>query len=197
MRDQKRPEDEFLSRDEEVVGLAMKGDLGAFEELVKRHQAGVRGFLSARLSRKEEAEDLAQEVFLTAFRKRGTFSGEVKVEAWFRGIARNLLMNHVRKFRAKPIGGSEELQMMLDEGMKEESEGELVEALRECVNELGGSSRELVTERYLEGVSVRELESKTGRGYSALTMQLHRIRVSLAECIENKLGFSLNPEIRK
>jgi RNA polymerase sigma-70 factor (ECF subfamily) len=197
MKNKKHSTDDSPLGEEEIVGLAMKGDLEAFEDLVKRHQAGVRGFLAARLSRKEEAEDLAQEVFLTAFRKRGTFSGEVKVEAWFRGIARNLLMNHVRKFRPKPIGGSEELQVVLDEGMKEEREGELVEALRECVNELGGSSRELVTERYLEGASVRELESKTGRGYSALTMQLHRIRTNLANCIEGKLGFSLSPETRK
>lgn len=181
----------------EITAEAMAGDLGAFERVVQWHQGAVRGFFAARLSRKEDAEDLAQEVFLTAYRKRASFSNEVKVEAWLRGIARNLLRNHVRKFRAQPIGGSEELQMVLDEGMKEESEGELVEALRECVSELGGSSRELVTERYLEGISVRELESKTGRGYSALTMQLHRIRVSLAACIESKLGFSLNPEIRR
>lgn len=175
----------------------MKGDLRSFEVLVNRYQAGVRGFLAARLSRKEEAEDLAQEVFFTAFRKRATFSGEVKIEAWFRGIARNLLMNHVRKFRPKPIGGSEELQVILDAGMdREEDHGALVEALRECVSELGGASRQLVTERYLEGTSVRELESKTGRGYSALTMQLHRIRTSLAACIENKMGFSLSSGVK-
>ncbi|MEN8785869.1 MAG: sigma-70 family RNA polymerase sigma factor [Akkermansiaceae bacterium] len=178
---------------EEIVGLAMKGDLKAFEEVVKRHQAGVRGFLAARLSRKEEAEDLAQEVFVTAFRKRGTFSGEVNIEAWFRGIARNLLMNHVRKFRAQPIGGSEELQILIDrEFDAEQNDGETLDALQECLTELKGAARELITQRYFEGVSVRDLESKTGRGYSALTMQLHRIRTVLAECIESKLGDSLN-----
>lgn len=197
MKQKSRLPNEIPRKDGDVLKAAIKGDLKSFEVLVKMHQAGVRGFLAARLSRKEEAEDLAQEVFLTAFRKRSTFSGEVKIEAWFRGIARNLLMNHVRKFRPKPIGGSEELQVILDAGMdREEDHGALVEALRECVSELGGASRELVTERYLEGTSVRELESKTGRGYSALTMQLHRIRTSLAGCIENKMGFSLTSGVK-
>lgn len=184
--------------DDAEVSLAMKGDLKAFEGLVRKHQAGIRGFLAARLSRKDEAEDLAQEVFLTAFRKRGSFSGEVKIEAWFRGIARNLLMNHVRKFRAKPIGGNEELQILIDRELDvEDNDGEVLEALRECVDGLKGEARELVTERYLDGKSVRDLESKTGRGYSALTMQLHRIRSVLAECIESKVGFAPNTEISK
>lgn len=174
--------------DEAVVAAAIDGDLVSFEKLVKKHQAAIRGFLAARLTRREDAEDLAQDVFITAFRKRKSFSGEVQIEAWFRGIARNLLMNHVRKFRAKPIGGSEELQVLIDRELDaEENDGEVLEALRECLGELKGEARELVTERYFEGTTVRDLESKTGRGYSALTMQLHRIRTVLAECIEGKL----------
>ena len=177
-----------------MIQAAMRGDLHAFEVLVRRHQAAIRGYLAARLSCKNDAEDLAQEVFITAYRKRGSFSGEVAIESWFRGIARNLLKNHVRKFRASPIGGNEELQTFIDQGVQvEERDDEILEALRECVLELDGPSRDLVRQRYLEGLSVRELESKTGRGYSALTMQLHRIRCSLADCVESKLGFSPKP----
>lgn len=197
MRDSfdKQPRDSFLQEEALLVRNAMKGDLEAFEMLVRKHQAAIRGYLAARLSRKEDAEDLAQEVFITAYRKRGTFSQEVLVEAWFRGIAKNLLMNHVRKFRAKPIGGHEELQTFIDQRIQvEKSDSEVVEALRECISELEGPSRELVEQRYAEGITVRELEQKTGRGYSALTMQLHRIRCSLAHCIEKKVGFKLNTE---
>ncbi len=191
------PQSDSLSGEEDLVGAAMKGDLVAFEGLVRKHQSAIRGFLAARLSRKEEAEDLAQEVFITAYRKRATFSGEGKVESWFRGIARNLLMNHVRKFRAKPIGGSKELQAFIDDGIEEEGDGEVLEALRECVSALDGPARELVRQRYLEGATVRELEEQTGRGYSALTMQLHRTRCALADCLEKKMGFKLNSQIEK
>lgn len=191
-----QPQPNSLSReDEEVVKKAMKGELVAFELLVRKHQAAIRGYLSARLSRKEDAEDLAQEVFITAYRRRETFSQGVKIEAWFRGIARNLLMNHVRKFRAKPIGGNEELQAFIDQGVQEESDDSLVESLRECVSELDAPSRELLEQRYTEGITVREMEAQTGRGYSALTMQLHRIRGSLANCIEKKMGVKFNAEI--
>ncbi|YCM46077.1 sigma-70 family RNA polymerase sigma factor [Verrucomicrobiaceae bacterium 227] len=179
--------------EDQIVEAAMRGDLPAFEKLVRIHQGAVRGFLAARLSRGDDAEDLAQEVFITAYRRRKTFSGEVKIESWLRGIARNLLRNHVRKFRAKPIGGNDELQAMIDMRMDEEvAETGVISVLRECVSELDPTSRELVSERYLEGLSVRELASQSGRGYSALTMQLHRIRNGLAMCVEGKLGFVPN-----
>lgn len=175
---------------DETIQKALAGDLVSFEELVRRHQGGIRGFLLARLSRREDAEDLAQEVFITAYKRRKTFSGEVKIESWLRGIARNLMLNHIRKFRAKPIGGNDELQALVDQELDHVGhEGEVILALRECLAELDGPARGLMTSRYLDGVSVRQLEEKTGRGYSALTMQLHRIRTRLAKCIEAKVNY--------
>ena len=189
------PEPEYRSNfqdDAEVIASALGGDIDAFETLVRLHQGVIRGYLAARLAVSDDAEDLAQEVFVTAYRRRATFSGDRPIGSWFRGIARNLLRNHIRKFRAKPIGGSEELQALIDAGMGEQIDDGLLVALRECLSELDGPVRDLVEDRYLDGATVLELEKKTGRGYSALTMQLHRIRASLAKCIEGKTGFAPN-----
>ena len=66
-------------------------------------------------------------------------------------------------------------------------------ALRECLENIEGPARDLILMRYQEGKSVLELQQKTGRGYSALTMQLHRIRCSLAACIESKANLPSLP----
>jgi len=81
------------------VRAAQQGDLNALAALVTRHQQAVRACLAARLDDPHEAEDLVQEVFVTAFRKLGEFDPERPLAPWLRSIAMNLLRNHWRKFR--------------------------------------------------------------------------------------------------
>ena len=62
----------------------------------------------------------------------------------------------------------------------------VVRQLQNC--KIGGPARELLEQRYIAGRTVRELAATSGRGYSALTMQLHRLREVLAECIRDRVG---------
>lgn len=88
------------------------------------------------------------------------------------------------------MGGGVELQLLMSHA---EEEGdvflghEAVDALRECLEKIEGPSRDLLNARYAVGKTVREIAKETGRGYSALTMQLHRLRSSLAGCIQQTL----------
>ena len=155
-----------------LVEAAQQGDAGAFASLVERHHRGVRACLVARMHDPHEAEDLAQEVFVTAFRRFGEFDPARPLAPWLRSIALNLLRNHWRKFRAQAVGGSAELAELVD-----------ARIAADC-----GPARELLHRRYGEEESVRDLARRLQRGYSALTMQLHRLREILAECIDRKTG---------
>lgn len=177
--------------DQRWVRAAQQGDADAFAVLVERHHRGVRACLVARMHDSHEAEDLAQEVFVTAYRKLGEFDPGRPLSPWLRSIALNLLRNHWRKFRAQAIGGSVELAGLLDQQIAAECgpsrEPLLHAALRDCLERMDGPARELLHCRYGEEESVRELSDRLNRGYSALTMQLHRLRELLAECIGRKL----------
>lgn len=163
----------------------------AFTALVKRHQSAVRAFLSVRLSDPSEAEDLAQEVFLTAYRKLSECDSSRPLLPWLRGIAQNLLRNHLRKFRAIPLGGNEDLQVLLDNRLAHEwaknDEDQRLSALRDCLEGVDSKSKALLQARYGDGLSVQELSEQSGDKHSKLTMQLHRMRASLAACIQGKL----------
>ncbi len=171
---------------------ASEGDLAAFSKLVLKHQWAVRAFLLARLSRKHEAEDLAQETFLTAWRGLRNFDFARPFAPWLRGIAENHLRNHLRKFRAEPIGGNEALQLLLDSQASAQPPGEedsdLADAMRECIARVDGEARKLLMSRYAEGRSMAEICASTGKKHSAVTMKLHRLRLALAECVESKLA---------
>lgn len=170
------------------IESARGGDLAAFSKLVLKHQVAVRAFLITRLRRKHEAEDLAQETFVTAWRKLSEHDPSRPFAPWLRGIAEKHLLNHLRKFRAEPIGGDEALQMMLDrEHDAALPESDLVAALGECVERVDSVSRELLIARYAEGRSMEELCARSGSKHSAVTMKLHRLRLALAACVEAKL----------
>ncbi len=162
-----------------------------FNDLVREHEGWVRGFFRARLRDWTAADDLAQDVFVTAYRGLKKFRGDSSIATWLRGIALNHLRNFIRKRREQCVGGSEELQVLMDSAGSDGSdrdEGGMLEALRECLSRVDGPARELLQKRYVVGQTVRELAAESGRGYSALTMQLHRLRESLADCVKKGTG---------
>ena len=174
-----------------LIARSTKGDLEAFSALVREHQTAIRAYLVVRVGDKHEADDLAQEVFLTAYERLDTLQPGQPFAAWLRRIALNHFRNHRRKFRAAPIGDSTDLQILIDgtieKGFPGSSEDESVLALRECLGDLEGPAQSLLHDRYIAGFTVREIAARTKRGYSALTMQLHRLRNVLADCIRMKV----------
>ena len=179
------------STESDLVVAAREGDWEAYAELIRRHQSAVRTCLAVRLDQPHEAEDLAQEAFVTAFRKLNEFDADRPFGPWVRSIAFNLLRNHWRKFRAIAMGGDEELAALVEQRVSVRSirhEGRELGALRECVEQLDHSSRALVERRYAEDATVRQIAAEQGRKYSAVTMQLHRLRQLLAACVQGKLA---------
>jgi RNA polymerase sigma-70 factor (ECF subfamily) len=83
---------------------AANGDVGAFAELVRRHQGKLRAFLR-RMARGDAAlaDDLAQETFLEAYRKLGQFRGEGSFASWLFQIGYSRYLMHARKHKFEPL----------------------------------------------------------------------------------------------
>jgi RNA polymerase sigma factor (sigma-70 family) len=69
-----------------LIAAARKGDSRAFAALVDAHQQAVRGFLRRFAGRWADADDLAQEAFVTAWRKLASFEGRSSFRSWVSGI---------------------------------------------------------------------------------------------------------------
>ncbi len=85
--------------DEELVHRAQDGDPAAFDEIVERHKGVVFRAALAALRNREDAEDVTQETFITAYRKLDTFRGESQLRTWLSRIAWNKSMDHRRRGR--------------------------------------------------------------------------------------------------
>ena len=78
-------------------------ELGAFEELVERYQHRLIGVLHHLIGSADEAEDLAQEVFLRIYRARKKYRPRAKFSTWLFTIANNLALNVLRSRQRKPV----------------------------------------------------------------------------------------------
>jgi RNA polymerase sigma-70 factor (ECF subfamily) len=88
--------------DRELLLLAAAGDQNAFARLVQRHQSRVFN-LAYRFSRdRQDAEELAQEIFFKAWRHAGSFRGESLFSTWLYRLAVNTCLNHRQGKKARP-----------------------------------------------------------------------------------------------
>jgi RNA polymerase sigma-70 factor (ECF subfamily) len=83
--------------DAELVALARQGDQQAFGELVDRHRRAVYRAALAAIGSSAEAEDAAQDAFVTAYQRLGTFKGEASFKTWLLTITWNHAINRRRR----------------------------------------------------------------------------------------------------
>ena len=85
-----------MESDIELMLKTKAGDDSAFSELMNRHYKGVLNFIYRFTNMKENSEDLAQEVFVSAFQSLSAFRGDRAFVAWLAGIAKNKVKQHLR-----------------------------------------------------------------------------------------------------
>ena len=177
--------------DKELISKIKSGDLKSFSELINRYQNKVFVFLVVRLNSRHEAEDMTQEVFLTAYKKINSFDSSQPMLPWLRGIALNILRNFWRKKKAISAGGQEELQILIDkhihENTPEDKSPYLIELMMSCLSEADNDSQNLIEMRYKEEKPISEITGMLKLNHSTLTMRLHRIRDELKKCINRKM----------
>lgn len=175
----------------DLIRKAQQGDLESFARLVAMNQKSVRACVAVRVATPHDADDIAQEVFLIAHRKLGELDASQPLGPWLRTVAIFLLRNHQRKIQRSPVSAVEHIAELADQTIREELHDDKDEArlaaMQECLGKLEGPAREMVRMRYEEDLPLAEIGARLNRKHSALTMALHRLRLSLRDCVEQKL----------
>ncbi|MEM0968850.1 MAG: sigma-70 family RNA polymerase sigma factor [Verrucomicrobiota bacterium] len=160
-----------------------------FARIISAHEGPVRAFIAVRLDDPFEAHDLAQEVFLTLWRRLKDIDLDQPLRPWLLGVATNLIRDHRRKRRPVPIGGNDEVFDLLNHGIEEDQglDGPAFAALEHCLEKLDSEAQRLVQWRYRDGLDIREIRQRSGSKHSAVTMKLHRLRSLLLGCVQLRL----------
>ena len=96
--------------DTSLIELSLAGDREAFGQLVARHQSAICALAYSACGNVARSEDLAQEIFITAWRKLDSLEEPSRFRAWLYGIARNLINNAFRQSHRNPIAGANSLE---------------------------------------------------------------------------------------
>lgn len=176
-------------QDHELVEAAQRGDRAAFAQLIQRHQQAVYGFLRARVIEPSDAEDMSQEVFLRSYSARAKFASGEMVRPWLLGIARNLLREHIRRYKRRKEVAWTELCLDIDEQQEKEPSplDDYTSHLPDCMQGLGPSARDALDLYYRQHKRVVEIGDKLRRSEGAIKLLLFRARQALKFCLNGKL----------
>jgi len=151
--------------DSALIESTLKGDQGAFTELVRRYQAAVWGTVCRVLGRSSENEDVVQEVFLRAFIALRRFDLKYPFGPWLLRIATNYCIDQLRKRKGRKIQLWSELReydqqrLLRDLAQENDSEGPGVENA-EGYAKVAQALLDGLNPKYRAAFVLREIEEK-------------------------------------
>ncbi len=182
--------------DEERMALLCDGDKSALEELVRLYQQDIFRFSLHYLKDAERSLEITQETFIRVYVARNRFDRTRSFKPWLLCIARNLCLNDLKRQKTVPMvsledygGAQTEFQRndlhgetrSPDEGLIDDERRQM---LTQALDGLDDTAREIVTLRFFERLSAREIAEVVNMTEGAVRTRLHRILRSLRDKYE-------------
>jgi RNA polymerase sigma-70 factor (ECF subfamily) len=179
-----------------LVEAFRAGKPGAFDAIVRTHQDRVYAFCVRMLADREDALDIAQEVFLSAYRNMAGFRGEASLSTWLLRIAANRSLNRIRQRATRAAREVMSIEPQEDSdspfqppGREEDRPDRMMESretrkiLEAAIANLDEDSRMLVLLSDVEGFSYEELSEAVGIPLGTVKSRLHRARMALRKML--------------
>lgn len=168
--------------DAELVA-ACSGEVGAFGEVVRRHQDFVYGAALRVVRNPTIAEDLAQEAFVRAYRGLPEFRYESQLRSWLYRIVTNLALNAVT--RKKEFAHDDVPEHTTAPSAERRAEGALLAGeMQKAIVDLPEDLRRCLVLREYEGMTYQEIADETGLPLNTVRTRILRARRSLRSAME-------------
>lgn len=183
-----------------LVERILAGEEALFGVLVRRYQSRVVAHVARMVGNRDDALDLAQEIFLKVFQALARYNAEYKFSTWLFRIAGNAAIDHLRKRRPRtvPLEIPDAESRSGVSAIEHESHvldpyGELRnvqrgEAISRAIADLPPEFRELITLRHFGGLSYEEIARVKNMPLGTVKNKLFRARVVLKERLAGELS---------
>lgn len=167
----------MLEEESQLVIRSKNGDQTAYEKLYRANIGKVYALCLRLCGQKELAEDLAQESFIRAWQKLGSFRGDSKFSSWLYRLTSNVVIGHLRKHSKWQIDSLDD--EAYDQTQSYDRPFGLYEEIDQALRCLSDSARVvLVMHEYL-GYQHNEISDITGMAVGTSKTHLHRARTTL------------------
>jgi len=186
------------------VARLVARDETAFNHLVVTYQRRVFALVYRMLGRRDEAEDLSQEVFVQVFKAIDQFRGDSKLSTWVYRIAVNLCKNRTKYLQRRHSNEQDDLDAMVGRVPLTEAKGSIVsdiarpdelvegmqleEIVRRAIARIEPDFREVLVLRDVEDLSYEEIAAITGLPDGTVKSRIHRARAQLKTMVERAIG---------
>ncbi|NDJ85789.1 MAG: sigma-70 family RNA polymerase sigma factor [Chloroflexi bacterium] len=170
-----------IDPDRQLVQAMSQGDARALDELYARHGPGVLSFLVSRLSDRQLAEEVLQDVMLAAWKNADGFRGESSVRTWLLVIARNRAINARRRYAPTLVSVDTVFNLQsTDTGPFEAVAREFDKAaVRDAIGYLEPDQREILTLFFYHQLSGPEIAEVLEINPGTVKSRLHRAKEAL------------------
>ncbi|APW62762.1 sigma-70 family RNA polymerase sigma factor [Paludisphaera borealis] len=175
-----------------TIDEVLRGDKDSFRKIIRDFSLFLRSFIAAHVHQMDVVDDLAQDVFIAAFRNLHEFRRDEDFGAWLRGIARNKVYEYFRNSsrRHKAMERFHEEVSRLIESKFEEvvsnDRSESIEVLLQCIGRLPDRMRRVVRSG-LDGHKPVELAGELGTTVGAVYRLQYRANHLLRTCMQKAL----------
>jgi RNA polymerase sigma-70 factor (ECF subfamily) len=176
--------------DAELVERYLAGDTAAFDEIMVRYERQIYRICYRFVENREDAMDLAQEVFIKAFEHLATFRRESSLKTWLYRIAMNHCINHVKKHSQEFVEVTEYTGSVNSRVQDQLEDREQREHFRRLVKLLPPKQKAILEMRINEQLSYEEIAKISGRSIST-------IKASVFFALEKLRKLVKDPELNK
>jgi len=182
--------------DLELVSLCRKGDLCAFEELVRNHQNMMVNVAFRMMGNYEDACEVVQDAFLSAYKNLNNFQERSKFSTWLCRIVINLSKNKIQKiktrsyiYQVKEEQTTQTINLEPDMAYEKKQDNEII---NRCLDKLDADFKLVLVLREINGLSYIEISETLGLAQGTVKSRLYRAKIALKECLKNCLGARVN-----
>ncbi len=188
--------------DEQLVRQTLQGDDHAFTEIVRRHKGWVLAHAAKFCRNIHDADDLAQNIFIKAYKKLATYRGESHFKHWLSRIAARCALDHLRWHRARrwlvflPPNPDDQETASLPEPIAQQPQepDPMLPRLRAVLQSLPPQDRLLITLLEAEDRTVEEVASLLGWSQANVKTRAHRVRAKIKQNLTRRLGVQYENE---
>ena len=165
------------SCDEALVAGLRAGKHAAFEEFVALYQTSIFNLALRILQQREDARDVAQEVFLKAYRQLPSQSGELRLRPWVYRVTVNACYDHMRACRRRPLPGDADVELR-EEPVDQVEQAELARLFRDSLRTLPPRQQIALLLKDVHGLPHCEIAESLGISRGSAEVLLFRARHS-------------------